>query len=45
MQLTLDNYLSPSPGARPVTQLTTPDFLKILRIMEEHGKIVTAHRA
>lgn len=39
-----DNDVFPRIGKRPITELTAPDFLKMVRRVEERGAIESAHR-
>jgi integrase len=41
----LENDVFPWLGKRPITDITAPEFLKVLRRIEERGAIDTAHRA
>lgn len=40
----LQNHLIPALGKRPVTEITAPDLLRVLRVIESRGTIDTAHR-
>lgn len=40
----LDNDVFPWIGAKPVSALTAPDFLSVVRRVEERGAIESAHR-
>jgi integrase len=40
---TLDNYLLPSLGRLPLSEIDTYELLKCLRVLEEKGTIETAH--
>lgn len=40
----MDNDVFPWIGARPVSELTAPEFLRVARRVEERGAIESAHR-
>ncbi|WAW09742.1 integrase arm-type DNA-binding domain-containing protein [Oxalobacter vibrioformis] len=40
----LERLVFPLIGARPIDAITAPDFLSVLRRVEEQGKLETAHR-
>jgi hypothetical protein len=41
----LENDVFPWLGKRPIADITAPEFLKVLRRIEERGAVDTAHRA
>jgi integrase len=41
----LERDLFPWLGKRPITEITAPELLKVLRKIEERGAVETAHRA
>ena len=41
----LENDVFPWLGKRPIADITAPEFLKVLRRIEERGALDTAHRA
>ena len=40
----LKNYVFPWIGQQPINKVTAPDVLRVLRHIESHGTLVTAHR-
>ena len=44
MRLRLDSYLLPMLPRKPFSELTTQDFLEVLRKVENRGRLETAHR-
>lgn len=40
----LKNYAFPRIGQLPINKITAPDVLRVLRHIESHGTLVTAHR-
>jgi integrase len=41
----LERYLFPSLGSRPIREIAAPELLAMLRLIEEKGLFVVAHRA
>jgi integrase len=40
----LERYLLPALGSRPIDEITAPDLLAVLRVLEMKGTLETAHR-